>query len=412
MAAESGRSASAVGEAVRPTVVSKLAAWPSFSSEEIAAVAAILSSGKVNYWTGHEGRSFESEFAAHCRSEHAIALANGSVALELALEAAGIGPGDDVVVTPRSFIASASCAIRVGARPVFADVCPESQNITAESVERVLTPHTAAVVAVHHAGWPCDMDALMELAEKHGLLIIEDCAQAHGATYKGRPVGGLGHIAAFSFCQDKIMTTAGEGGMLVTNDRRVWNRAWPIKDHGKSYTAVFEQKHPPGYRWLHDSFGTNWRMTEMQAAIGRIQLRKLHAWHRRRKANAKRIAETIRGYPAMRVPEPGSGFGHAYYRLYAFVVEERLKPGWSRDRIIEELNSLGIPGLTGSCPEIYREKAFDDLSCRPKAPLPVAAALGPASVAFLVHPTLTEDDLNRTCDALDSVLSRASIAAG
>ncbi len=382
--------------------------WPSYTYEERAAVERVLTSNRVNYWTGEHGKQFEEEFAVHCGAAYAIALANGTLALELALEAAGIGPSDEVVVTPRTFIASASCAVRVGATPVFADVSTDSQNLTRESVEAVLTPKARAIVAVHHAGWPCDMDGLMALAEQHDLVVIEDCAQAHGATYKGRPVGGLGHVAAFSFCQDKIMTTGGEGGMLVTNDESIWRRAWSIKDHGKDYDAVFNREHPPGFRWLHESFGTNMRMTEMQAAIGRLQLKKLPDWHRQRTDNARRIADALREFPCVRVPTPEDGIEHAYYRLYAFVNSDRLADGWDRDRIMNEINARGIPCFSGSCPEIYNEKAFANAGLRPDAPLPNAAALGPTCLAFLVHPTLTSEDLDRSCSAIDEVLSVAS----
>jgi dTDP-4-amino-4,6-dideoxygalactose transaminase len=385
-----------------------LSPWPHYASDEIDAVSAILASGKVNYWTGEHGKRFEEEFANHCRTRYAIALANGTLALELALEAAGIGPGDEVVVTPRSFVASASCALRVGATPVFADVSPDSQNITPESVEAVLSPKTRAIIAVHHAGWPCDMDGLMALAEQHDLVVIEDCAQAHGATCNGRPVGGLGHIGAFSFCQDKIITTGGEGGMLVTNDEQVWRRAWSIKDHGKDYEAVFNREHVPGFRWLHESIGTNFRMTEMQAAIGRLQLGKLPEWHRKRRDNAMRIAETLSSFSCVRVPVPDDECRHAFYRLYAFVDPDCLAKGWNRDRIMGEINSLGVPCFSGSCPEIYREKAFEAAGLVPPEPLPNAAALGPTSLAFLVHPTLTAGDLDRTCDAIGVALSAAS----
>jgi dTDP-4-amino-4,6-dideoxygalactose transaminase len=386
-----------------------LSPWPCYESDEIDAVSAVLASGKVNYWTGEHGKRFEQEFADHCEADYAIALANGTLALELALEAAGIGPGDDVVVTPRSFIASASCAVRVGATPVFADVSLDSQNLTAESVSEALTPSTRAIIAVHHAGWPCDMDGLMSLAEQHDLIVIEDCAQAHGASYKGRPVGGLGHIAAFSFCQDKIMTTGGEGGMLVTSDESIWRRAWSIKDHGKYYDAVFNREHPSGFRWLHESFGTNMRMTEMQAAIGRLQLKKLRDWHRKRHDNAMRIADALREFRCVRVPMPEEGIEHAYYRLYAFVKPDHLAEDWDRDRILNEINARGIPCFSGSCPEIYNERAFAEAGLRPGAPPPNTVALGPSSLAFLVHPTLTEEDLERIIQAINSVFSAATV---
>ena len=394
------------GEPIRK---GSLSSWPNYEQDEISAVTKVLRSGNVNSWTGTIGRQFEGEFAKICDAKYAIALANGTIALELALEAGGIGPDDDVIVTPRTFIASASCIVRRGGRPVFADVSPDSQNITPESVEEALTPKTRAIITVHHAGWPCDMDGLMAIARERNLLVIEDCAQAHGATYKGRPVGGLAHVAAFSFCQDKIMTTGGEGGMLVTNDEQIWKRAWAIKDHGKSYDAVFNRQYPLGFRWLHESLGTNLRMTEMQAAIGRVQLTKLKDWHECRNANATRIVETLRQYHTVRVPVPPPDIRHAYYRLYAFVVPEYLADGWNRDRIIKELSDAGIPCFSGSCPEIYNEKAFNLDGLGPDAPLGNAQALGPLSLAFLVHPTLTSADMDRTCEALERVLIKAKL---
>src|SRR5690606_10824692 len=245
--------------------------WPSFTTEEADAVREVILSNKVNYWTGQECRKFEQEFAAWTGCRHAVALSNGTLALDAALKALGIGPGDEVIVTPRTFLASVSCVINAGAKPVFAEVDRDSQNITASTIQAVLTERTRAVICVHLAGWPCDMDPIMALADERGLYVIEDCAQAHGAHYKGRPVGSIGHIGAWSFCQDKIMTTGGEGGMTTTNDQRLWSKMWSLKDHGKSWDALYKQQHPPGFRWLHESFGTNWRMMEMQAAIGRIQ---------------------------------------------------------------------------------------------------------------------------------------------
>ena len=277
--------------------------WPSFTVEEAQAVSRVLLSNRVNYWTGTEGRDFEREFASWIGVKHAVALANGTVALDLALIALGIGPNDEVIVTPRSFIASASCVVSVGARPVFADVDLDTQNITAETISAVLTPRTKAIVCVHHAGMPCDMDEIMALAQKKGLKVIEDCAQAHGAIYRGHKVGSIGHIGAWSFCQDKIMTTAGEGGMVTTNDPDLWQRMWSYKDHGKSWSAVYERNHPPGFRWLHESFGTNWRMLEIQAAVGRIQLARMPEWHARRAAIAKRLTDCCRKLKAIRVPE-------------------------------------------------------------------------------------------------------------
>jgi dTDP-4-amino-4,6-dideoxygalactose transaminase len=413
--------------------------WPSYTFEEAEAIAEVLLSNKVNYWTGTECREFEKEFAAWSDSSYAIAVANGTVALDLAFQALNIGAGDDVIVTSRTFLASVSSIVLAGATPVFADVCPDSQNITANTIEAVRTAKTKAIVCVHLAGWPCDMDPIMDLAEQHNLYVIEDCAQAHGARYKDRSVGSIGHISAWSFCQDKIMTTGGEGGMVTTNDKALWSKMWSYKDHGKSWEAVYEREHPPGFRWLHDSFGTNWRMTEMQAAIGRIQLGRMPEWHAKRIANAKHIWETAAKFPALRVPTPhpryefgmerasdtvaspfkknnsppgrgqGEGLIHAAYKCYIFVRPEALKPDWSRDRIMAEINALGIPCFSGSCSEVYLEKAFDNTPFRPKERLPVAKELGETSLMFLVHPTLSDTDMDKTCAVLKEICVKASL---
>jgi len=381
--------------------------WPSFTSEEADAVREVILSNRVNYWTGQECREFEREFAAWAGTAHAIALANGTVALDLALAGLGIGPGDEVIVTPRTFLASVSCVVNAGARPVFADVDPDSQNLTAESIRAVLTPRTRAVICVHLAGWPCDMDPIMDLAREHGLFVIEDCAQAHGARYKGRPVGSIGHVGAWSFCQDKIMTTGGEGGMVTTDDTDLWKRMWAYKDHGKSWDAVYERQHPPGYRWLHESFGTNWRMIEVQAVIGRIQLRRMDGWHAVRLRHARRIWDAARALPGLRVPEVPDGIEHAAYKCYVFLRPEALSPDWSRERILREMADQGVPVYSGSCSEVYLEKAFDDTDLRPAQRLPVARELGDTSLMFLVHPTLGDEHIDRTCEVLGAVMRRA-----
>lgn len=382
--------------------------WPSFTQEEADAVRDVLLSNKVNYWTGTQCREFEKEFAAWAGTEYAIALTNGTVALDLALKALGVGPGDEVIVTPRTFLASVSSIVNAGATPVFADVEQDSQNITAEMIRAVLTPRTRAVICVHLAGWPCDMDPIMALAAQHGLKVIEDCAQAHGARYKGRSVGSIGHVGAWSFCQDKIMTTGGEGGMVTTNDRELWSRMWSFKDHGKSWNAVYERQHPPGFRWLHESFGTNWRMMEMQAVIGRIQLQRMPSWHDERIRNANSIWRAARALPGLRVPEVPADIEHAAYKCYVFVEPQGLKADWSRDRILNEINALSVPCYSGSCSEVYLEKAFDDTGWRPQERLPVARELGDTSLMFLVHPGLKTAEIDRTCDALAQVMSQAA----
>nr|WP_281459424.1 DegT/DnrJ/EryC1/StrS aminotransferase family protein [Pseudomonas sp. P13] len=381
--------------------------WPCFTEEEADAVRDVILSNRVNYWTGSECREFEKEFAIWSGADYAVAVANGTVALDLALLALGIGEGDEVVVTSRTFLASVSCIVNAGATPVFADVDRDSQNVTADSIQAVLTPRTRALICVHLAGWPCDMDPIMELAANYNFKVIEDCAQAHGARYKGRPVGSIGHIGAWSFCQDKIMSTGGEGGMVTTNERSLWSRMWSYKDHGKSWEAVYEREHAPGFRWLHDSFGTNWRMLEVQAVIGRIQLRRMVEWHSKRLNNAKLIWASARKIDGLRVPRISSECIHAAYKCYVFVRPDKLAPGWDRDRILREISAKNVPVFSGSCSEVYLEKAFEGTDWRPSQSLPTAKELGETSLMFLVHPTLTDNEILQTCDVLTDVLNQA-----
>lgn len=383
--------------------------WPFFTEEEQQAVARVIGSNRVNYWTGEDGRAFEREFAQWVGSAHAVALANGTLALEVALKALGIGPGDEVIVTPRTFIASVSCVVNEGATPVFADVDRDSGVITPETARAALTDRTRAMIPVHLGGWPCDMDGLKALAANAEIAIIEDCAQAHGATIGGRSVGTFGDIGAWSFCQDKIMTTGGEGGMVNTDDPELWSRMWSYKDHGKSFERVFSKDQPPGFRWVHDSFGSNYRMLEVQAVIGRIQLRRMADWHARRTDNALALAEALREFPdAVRIPLTGPGFEHAFYRLYTYVRPQGLRSGWDRDRIVAELNQCGLPAFQGSCSEVYLEKAFGGTALGPRKRLPVAQELGETSIAFLTHPTLTPRDIALSRTAIKAIFSEAS----
>ena len=405
--------------------------WPSFTQDEADAVSRVLLSNRVNYWTGTECREFEKEFAAWCGASFAIALTNGTVALDLALHGLGIGSvnggqsTDQVIVTPRTFLASVSCVVNAGAVPVFADVDRDTGNINAATIAPMITANTKGIIAVHLAGWPCDMDPIMTLAAEYDIKVIEDCAQAHGARYKSRPVGSIGHVGAWSFCQDKIMTTGGEGGMITTNDPALWSAMWAYKDHGKSWDAVYARDHAPGFRWLHESFGTNWRMIEMQAAIGRIQLRRMADWTAVRTANAAALAKAIAPFagPAGPVRLPyfrcegcigcGSDNGclHACYKFYAYVRPENLADGWSRDRIISEIAASGVPIYQGSCSEVYLEKAFDGTDWRPKSRLAVARQLGETSLMFLVHPTLTAGEIEKTVVAIGKVFDSIPLSS-
>ena len=389
--------------------------WPSFTQEEADAVSQVLLSNKVNYWTGTECREFEKEFAAWAGTDYAVALANGTLALDVALQAMGIGEGDEVIVTPRSFIASVSTVVNAVAIPVFADVDNNTGNISATTIAPKITDKTKAIICVHLAGWPCDMDEIMALAKQHNLWVIEDCAQAHGAKYKGKPVGSIGHVGAWSFCQDKIMTTGGEGGMVTTNDKALWQKMWEYKDHGKNYDSIYHKQHPPGFRWLHDSFGTNWRMMEMQAVIGRIQLKKMAEWTKIRTQNAKILRDALTQFAGerqfLRIPDiefhqaMGGDSVHAYYKYYVYVRPENLPENINRDSILNALNEKKIPCFSGSCSEIYLEKAFDNHPSRPKARLTVAKELGETSLMFLIHPTLTTNEMQTIATTTVDVLT-------
>lgn len=389
--------------------------WPSFTQEEADAVSQVLLSNKVNYWTGTECREFEKEFAAWAGTDYAVALANGTLALDVALQAMGIGEGDEVIVTPRSFIASVSTVVNAGAMPVFADVEADTGNLSARTIAPHISDKTKAIICVHLAGWPCDMDEIMALAKQHNLWVIEDCAQAHGAKYKGKPVGSIGHVGAWSFCQDKIMTTGGEGGMVTTNDKALWQKMWEYKDHGKNYDSIYHKQHPPGFRWLHDSFGTNWRMMEMQAVIGRIQLKKMAEWTKIRTQNAKILRDALTQFAGeqqfLRIPDiefhqvMGSDSVHAYYKYYVYVRPENLPENINRDSILNALNEKKIPCFSGSCSEIYLEKAFDNHPSRPNARLTVAKELGETSLMFLIHPTLTTNEMQTIATTTVDVLT-------
>lgn len=382
--------------------------WPYFDDKDINVVSDVLRSGKVNRWTGNKNIELESKICAATSAKYAITLANGSLALELALVAAGVSDGDEVITTCRTFMASASSAVMRGAVPVVVDVDLNSQNILPEAIEKAITPKTKAIIAVHHAGFPCDMDAILAIAKPRGIFVIEDCAQSHGAIYKGQPVGSIGDVAAWSYCQDKIITTGGEGGAVTTNNKELWQKMWEYKDHGKSYDAVFHRKHPEGFRWLIESFGTNWRMTEMQAAIGCNSYDKLPSWIKIRNENAAIYGEMLKRFDCVRLTEIPVNIVHAFYKYYCFIRPEYLKAGWSRERIVHEISGEGIPCFTGSCWNISAEKCFVNRGWnKSKTDLPNAYALKDTSLMFLVHPTLEKEDIYRACEVISKVLKEA-----
>lgn len=390
----------------RPFDVGDSESWPFFGEDEIVAATAVLRSGRVNSWTGTETERFEEEFATECGRRFGIAVANGTLALELALHAIDLQPDDEVIVPARSFFATAGCVVRAGGVPVFADIDQNTQNLDATTVHPCWSERTRALICVHLAGHPCDMDPLIEQCRERGVALIEDCAQAHGARYRGRPIGGLGDIGCFSFCQDKIITTGGEGGMVLLDSEAQWRRAWAFKEHGKSYDAVFVDQHPSGFRWYHESIGSNFRITEMQSAIGRLQLRKLDDWVSKRRRNAAILHEKLGDHDLIRMPFEAAWAHNAFYRLYGFVRPERFREGWTRDRLTSELRSQGIPSISGSCPEIYREKAFlTDGGAMER--LPVAKELGETSFHLQVHPTLRVETMEHRAEVIRALFDQA-----
>ena len=388
-----------------------LSRWPSFGEDELSAVSNVLSSGNVNYWTGTETKYFEKEFSQYTSIPYSIAVANGSLALSSCYLAAGLKPGDEVITTPRTFIATASSLVLLRVKPIFADVDHDSGCITAQSIEPLITSKTKAISVVHLSGWPADMTAICELAASRNLVVIEDCAQAHGAAIltdkQWRSVGSFGQLAAWSFCQDKILTTGGEGGMITTSNQSYWHHMWSLKEHGKSYNEVMAPSDDKGYRWLHNRFGSNFRMTEMQSAIGRIQLRQLDKWNRKRATNADIVYNTLSNCSLIRLPLPPDNYRHAWYKFHVYINPDALSSGWSRDQILNEIASMGYPGLSGSCSEIYLEKCFKEAGLAPNQRLPIARELGETSILFLVHPTITSDQMERYMTAVHTVLMRA-----
>lgn len=386
----------------------RLAPWPHYADDEIAAVADVLRTGRVNYWTGEVARAFERDYAAACGTRFGLAVANGTLALELALAALEIGPGDEVIVPARTFIATAAAVALRGARPVIADVDPASGNLTAATVEAVLGPAVRAIIPVHLAGWPADMAPIMDLARTRGLAVIEDCAQAHGARDRDRPVGGIGHVGCFSFCQDKIISTGGEGGLIVTSDEALYRRMWSLRDHGRDFDLSQQPDPDDGFRWLTTRFGTNARLTEPQAAIGAAQLRKLPGWVARRRANAGALAAGLGDLGAVEVPAPGPASHHSYYRFTCFLRPEALRAGTSRNRVVAELAATGVPARVGACPDIGREPAFAAAGWRDARPRPHAARLGERSIVLPVHPTLSDADLAFMIDATRRAIAAAT----
>lgn len=378
--------------------------WPQYSQEEIDKVNEILISGNVNYWTGKEGKFFEKEFAKFCSSKYAISIANGSLALSAAYLSLGLKNNAELITTPRTFIATSSSAYLLNSKPVFADVDINSGCINADSIEPLITNSTKAICVVHLAGWPCDMDSICKLAKEYNIYLIEDCSQAHGAQINGKSVGSFGDVSVWSFCQDKIISTGGEGGMLTTNSEEIYEKVWSFRDHGKSRIAMMKETKSSEFRFLHENFGSNFRLTEIQSAIGRIQLKNINEINKSRSNNAQILINKLSDMNVIRIPLPDKKFRHAWYKFYCYLNSEFLKENWNRSRILNEISSLGYPAFSGGCSEIYLEKCFLNANLSPIKRLHNAKILGETSLMFLVHNTIKIKEMEEYADAIKKIL--------
>ncbi len=335
----------------------KFPKWPSFSNEEIKTVSSLLNKGQVNYRSGYYSNKFEREFASYIGVKYGIAVFNGSIALELALRALDIKKNDEVIVTPRSFIISSSIPILFEAKPVFADIDENTLGLTLESIKKVVTNKTKAIIAVHLGGVPCDIIKISNFAKKNNISLIEDCSQAHGASVKNRKVGSFGRISVFSFCNDKIISTGGEGGIVLTNEKQLYRKVYEYKDHGKDFKQ--QNKFLLNYNYIHNTFGTNYRITEFQSCLGRIQLKKLNKNLRTRNFIAKSIYKLSNKFPILfREPIFNKDNYNAYYVCYLFLNKNGIKKNININKIINTLRNSGIICSIGACPELYKEKVF------------------------------------------------------
>ena len=368
-----------------------------YTLKQINNVSKILKKNKTNYWTGLEGKNFEREFSNYHNTKYSVAVSNGSIALEIALKALNLKKTDTVLVTPRSFIISASCVLNLGLKPIFADV-DDNGNLSIEGIKEAYNKNVKAIILVHLNGLSCDLDPILKFVKKNKIYLIEDCSQAHGAVYKNKKVGSFGDISTWSFCQDKIISTGGEGGMISTNNKNLWLKIWSLKDHGKNYQSVFDKKHKTGFRWLHDDLGSNYRMTEMQAVIGREQLKSLDRQIKKRNIIANLYLNGLKNFyqndiikkpdfkcetcPLKQTVKKCNKCKHAFYRLNLFVNQKKI----NQTKLIEKINKNKIECNMGSCPEIYREKIFKKLKLYPKKRLQNAKLLGETSIMFPINP--------------------------
>jgi len=376
----------------------------------VQAAADVLRSGKVDYDSGPQGRLWEEEFAARVQCHMAVAVVHGRLAMEMALGTLGLGRGDKVIISSRGAVVATASVAALEAEPVFADVDATSQTLSAQTIRPMIESRTRAVVVRHFAGWPCSMDEILQLAARHRLWVIEDCSQALSATYRGQPVGSFGHLSVFDFRQDMILSTGGEGGMIVANDEKLKERLEEFQYRGKTARRFRSRQGAAAIYITKDTAETKGRMTEMQAAIGRAMLSKLDAMADVRRHHAKTLDAHLGRLPGLRVDPPPSHIGHAYHGYYVFVRPERLKAGWRRDRIVQALQAEGIPCSGGPPPETVYEKPANGAPVRPRRRPPVVRELEETALLLPIHSQLAARDIQDICRALEKVLHTATVA--
>jgi dTDP-4-amino-4,6-dideoxygalactose transaminase len=370
--------------------------WPEYSEKEIEGVSEILKTGRVNQWTGDYVREFEKKFSKYFDVNYSIAINNGTSALELCLKVLNLNDNDEVIVTPRSFVASVSCILINRLKPVFADVDLNSQNITLQNIKNVITDKTRAVICVHLNGFPCEIEEIYSYCKENNIYVIEDCAQSHGAKYNGKYLGSFGDINAWSFCQDKIMSTGGEGGMITTNNKDLFEKAWSFKDHGKDINLYYNRPITNQFSFVHNSVGSNYRMTEIQAYIGLIQLDYLETWIQHRRELSSIYNNKFKNLNNIRLQYENENTLCSYYKYYFFVKDISI-----RQYIIDEISRNNIKVYYGSCGELYKEKCINqNIICHN------SKILHETSIVLLVDPSYSKIDIMNNANIIYNILQK------
>jgi len=379
----------------------KLSSWPKYQNKEIISAIKILKSGKVNYWTGKQNKNFEKQFQKYFNLKHAVTVANGTAALYLAVKVLNLKKNSEILVTPRSYFASASCILMNDCKPKFTDIDLATQNICVKTLEKNISNKTKAIICVHLNGYPCDMKEIMKIAKKNNIFVIEDCSQAHGAMIGNKHVGSFGDIGVWSFCQDKIISTGGEGGMISTKKTSFYKKIWSMKDQGRNIDKVGKFKNGK-FQYLHDYLGLNLRMTEVQAKLGSIQLSNLKKTIKKRNFNANLIIDFLKKYSdVFHIFKIKKNYKHAFYRLCLTLKISKKKI----NNLFNKCSEKKIEIFSGPCPEIYKEKIFKKFLGK-KFFLKNANYLSGRTISFLVDQTISEKKMKTFLKKLGFIINQ------